>query len=92
MWELRIMKSGWKQIKHVVVVLDTQPRSLLCMNATPLLGCARYWNGTRTKMACNPHSEVTTLFSMRTGSLVLSQSCHSVDAAAWCKRALTVFE
>ena len=35
------------------------------------------------------HSEVTPLFSVRTGSQS-SQSCHSVDADAWCKRALSV--
>ena len=39
-------------------------------------------------MSCN-HSVVTPLFSMRTGSLVSSQTCRSVDADAWCKRALT---
>ena len=35
------------------------------------------------------HSEVISLFSMRTGLLVSSQNCRSVDADAWCKRALT---
>ena len=33
---------------------------------------------------------VTPLFSMRTGSLASSQSCCSIDADAWCKRALKV--
>ena len=35
-----------------------------------------------------PHSEVTPLFSMKTGLLASSQICHSVDAYAWCKQAL----
>ena len=35
-----------------------------------------------------PHSGVTPLFSMRTESQESSQSCCSVDADAWCKRAL----
>ena len=34
------------------------------------------------------HFQVTPLFSMRTVSLVSSQSCRSVDAHAWCKRVL----
>ena len=37
-----------------------------------------------------PDSGVTPLFSMRTVSLALSQSCSSIDADAWCKRALKV--
>ena len=37
-----------------------------------------------------PHSEVAPLFSMRTESLASSQSCHSVDADAWCKQALII--
>ena len=32
--------------------------------------------------------QATPLFSMRTKLQVLSQSCRSVDADAWCKRAL----
>ena len=35
-----------------------------------------------------PHSGVTPLFSIRTESLVSSQSCGRIDADAWCKRAL----
>ena len=35
-----------------------------------------------------PHSGVTPLFSIRTESLVSSQSCRCIDADAWCKRAL----
>ena len=36
------------------------------------------------------HFQVTPLFSMRTELLALSQSCSSVDANVWCKRALGV--
>ena len=32
--------------------------------------------------------QATPLFSMRTELLVSSQSCHSADSDAWCKRAL----
>ena len=35
-----------------------------------------------------PHSGVTPLVAMRTESPVSSQSCRSVDADVWCKRAL----
>ena len=35
-----------------------------------------------------PHSGATPLFSMRTISLASLQSCSSIDADAWCKRAL----
>ena len=35
-----------------------------------------------------PHSGATPLFSMRTELQASSQSCRSVDADAWCKRAL----
>ena len=35
------------------------------------------------------HFQASPLFSMRTGSLALSQSCRSVFADAWCKWALT---
>ena len=38
------------------------------------------------------YSGVTPLFSMRTESQVSSQSCHSIDADAWCKWALTVLK
>ena len=33
---------------------------------------------------------MTPLFSVRTVSLALSQSCRSVDTDAWCKRALNI--
>ena len=36
------------------------------------------------------HFQVTRLFSMRTELLALLQSCSSVDANVWCKRALGV--
>ena len=36
-----------------------------------------------------PHSGATPLFSMRTESQASSQRCRSIDAEAWCKRALT---
>ena len=36
-----------------------------------------------------PHSGASPLFSMRTESLVSSQSCRSVDPDTWCKQALT---
>ena len=36
------------------------------------------------------HFQTTSLFSMRTVSIVLSQSSGSVNADAWCKRALAV--
>ena len=42
-----------------------------------------------TKNGLLPQSGATPLFSMRTISLVSSQSCRSNDADAWCKRALT---
>ena len=35
-----------------------------------------------------PYSGVTPLFSIRTESLVSSQSCRRIDADAWCKRGL----
>ena len=34
--------------------------------------------------------EAIPLFSMRTESQALSQSCRSIDADAWCKRALNI--
>ena len=34
------------------------------------------------------HFEATPLFSMRAVLLASSQSCHSIDADVWCKRAL----
>ena len=37
-----------------------------------------------------PHSEATPLFSMRAVSPVSSQSFHSIDFEAWCKRARKV--
>ena len=37
-----------------------------------------------------PHSGATPLISMGTESQASSQSCHSVDADAWCKWALKV--
>ena len=41
------------------------------------------------RMGLQPTCQVTLLFTMRTVSLVSSQNCHSVDADAWCRRALT---
>ena len=37
-----------------------------------------------------PYPEVTSLFSMRTELLSLSQSCRSLDADPWCKGAITL--
>ena len=36
------------------------------------------------------HFQVTTLFSMRTESLVSLPSCKSIDAVAWYKRVLRI--
>ena len=38
-------------------------------------------------MGCNPILEQLHCFQMRRGSQASSQSCRSVDADAWCKRA-----
>ena len=43
------------------------------------------------KNGMQPQSVATPLFSMRTEFLVSSQSCRSVDADAWYKRALKVY-
>ena len=42
------------------------------------------------KNGLQPHSGATPLFFMRTVLLASSQTCHSIDADAWCKRALMV--
>ena len=36
------------------------------------------------------HFQATPLFSMKTESQASSQRCRSIDADAWCKRALTI--
>ena len=40
-------------------------------------------------MGCNPYSEVSPLFSVRTVLLTSSENCCSIDADAWCKGALS---
>ena len=38
------------------------------------------------------HFQTTPLFSMTTESLTSSQSCHSIDADAWCKQAVNIYK
>ena len=48
----------------------------------------QYSDNSVMTLGLQPHSGAPPLFSMRTESLASLQSCHSIDADAWCKPVL----
>ena len=77
-------------VEPVLGLIYTERQRQRCDNAAMML-VILIWLKTMQSLrnGLQPHSEATPLFSTRTGMPASSQSCCSIHADAWWKRALT---